>query len=74
MDREEAAARLEFPRDRWLAVIPVSLSLAVACLLVFAGLAEVVLAQRIQHFDESIRSAVHQLAFPQLTAASRPGS
>src|SRR6266478_9189442 len=71
MAREEAVERLEFPNERWLAVIPVSLSLAVACLLVFTGLAEGVLAQSIQRFDQGIRSAIHQLASPQLTAGMR---
>jgi len=71
MARAEAANNLRSPNGRWLAVIPVSLGLAIASLLLFAWLAEAVLAQRILYFDESVRSVVHQHSVPQLTACMR---
>ena len=71
MARNEAAERLEFSNSRWLAVIPVSLGLAVASLLLFAWLGEEVFSQGIQRFDERVRFAVHQLTSPPLTAAMR---
>jgi membrane-associated phospholipid phosphatase len=71
MAPDEAAERLEFSNGRWLAVIPVSLGLAAACLLLFAWLAEEVLAQGIQRFDDGVRSAVHQFSSPTLTAVMR---
>lgn len=71
MVRDEASGGLELSNGRWLAVIPVSLGLAVASLLFFAWLAEEVLAQRIQFFDDSVRAAIHQHASAPLTAAMR---
>jgi undecaprenyl-diphosphatase len=56
---------------RWLAIIPVSLGLAVGSLLLFAWLAEVVLSESVVRSDEKIRAFVHQFASPFLTHAMR---
>jgi undecaprenyl-diphosphatase len=67
MIRDRVAGRRAARDNRWLAVIPVSLVFAVISLLLFAWLAEQMLAQGIQRFDDTIRASVHQHAFPLLT-------
>lgn len=63
------AAHQRSPHTRWLAVIPVSLGLAVGSLLLFAWLAEEMLASRIQQFDITVRSNIHQHATTLLTTS-----
>jgi undecaprenyl-diphosphatase len=58
---------LRSPHTRWLAVIPVSLALGIASLLLFTWLAQEMLASRIQQFDITVRSNIHQHATPLLT-------
>ena len=57
------------PHSRWLAVIPVGLVSAIASLLLFAWLAQQMLASRIEQFDISVRSNIHQHATSQLTTS-----
>jgi undecaprenyl-diphosphatase len=52
---------------RWAAVVPVSLGLAAACLILFAWLAEEVFEGGTDQFDNAIRATVHQHAAPWLT-------
>ena len=54
--------------NRWAAVIPVSLGLAIGSLLFFAWLSEEVLASGTDRFDGSIRVAIHHHASPWLTS------
>lgn len=54
-------------QNRWAAAIPVSLGLAICCLIFFAWLSEQVLKQGTDQFDAVIRSAVQQHASPFLT-------
>ncbi len=63
------AAPLRSPHTRWLAVIPVSLGIAVASLLLFAWLAQEMLASKIQQFDITVRSDIHQHASTLLTTS-----
>src|SRR5882762_4162894 len=62
-----ASNHLRSPHGRWLAVIPVSLGLAIASLVLFAWLAQEMLQSRIQQFDTGIRSQIHQHASTALT-------
>ena len=68
---DEGTALQRSPNPRWLAMIPVSLGLAVGSLLLFAWLAEVVLSESVLRSDENIRAFVHQFASPTLTRAMR---
>jgi undecaprenyl-diphosphatase len=56
---------------RWRAVIPVSLSLSIASLVLFSWLADEVLRKHADHFDDTARSIVHDFASPALTALMR---
>ena len=56
---------------RWAAVIPVSLGLSVASLVLFSWLADEVLRKRTDRFDESVRYLIHQQSSPWLTAVMR---
>lgn len=67
----EGTAPQRSPNPRWLAMIPVSLGLAVGSLLLFAWLAEVVLSESVVRSDENIRAFIHQFASPNLTRAMR---
>ena len=68
---DEGTALQRSRNPRWLAMIPVSLGLAVGALLLFAWLAEVVLSESVLRSDENIRAFVHQFASPTLTRAMR---
>jgi undecaprenyl-diphosphatase len=57
------------PHARWLAAVPVTLTIAVASLLLFAWLAQEMLASRIQQFDITVRSNIHQHASTWLTTS-----
>jgi membrane-associated phospholipid phosphatase len=56
---------------RWPAVIPVSLGLAIASLVLFSWLADEVLRKHTDRFDDTVRSVVHAFASPALTAVMR---
>jgi membrane-associated phospholipid phosphatase len=68
---DEGTVLQRLPNPRWLAMIPVSLGLAVGCLLLFAWLAEVVLSESVVRSDENIRAFIHQFASPTLTRGMR---
>jgi undecaprenyl-diphosphatase len=68
---DEVAAPQRSANPRWLAIIPVSLGLAVGSLLLFARLAEVVLSESVVRSDEKIRAFIHQFASPSFTHAMR---
>ncbi len=57
------------PHTRWLAVVPVTLTIAIASLILFAWLAQEMLASRIQQFDITVRSNIHQHATTWLTTS-----
>ena len=63
------ATPLRSPHTRWLAVVPVTLTIAIASLLLFAWLAQEMLASRIQQFDITVRSNIHQHATTLLTTS-----
>src|ERR1700758_4680539 len=71
MAADEVAAPPRSPNPNWLAMIPVSLGLAVGSLLLFAWIAEVVLSENVVRSDEKIRASIHQFASPTLTRAMR---
>lgn len=52
-------------------MIPVSLGLAIASLLLFSWLADEIIRKGTDRFDNSIRSSVHQAASPWLTGVMR---
>jgi membrane-associated phospholipid phosphatase len=54
-----------------LRAIPISLVAAIMALMLFAWLAEEVLEAGTQHFDDSVRAAVHQHASPAVTVLMR---
>jgi len=56
---------------RWTAVIPVSLGIAIASLVLFSWLADEVLRKHTDRFDDTVRSVVHDFASPGLTALMR---
>jgi len=56
---------------RWTAIIPVSLGLAIASLILFSWLADEVLRKHTDRFDDSVRSVIHDFASPGLTALMR---
>ena len=56
---------------RWAAVIPVSLGLAIVSLVLFSWLADAVLKNGTDRFDDTVRSLIHHLASPWLTSAMR---
>ena len=56
---------------RWTAVIPVSLGLAIASLILFSWLSDEVLRKHTDRFDDTVRSVVHDFASPVLTAGMR---
>jgi len=56
---------------RWTAVIPVSLGLSIASLVLFSWLADEVLRKHTDRFDDTVRSVVHDFASPGLTALMR---
>jgi undecaprenyl-diphosphatase len=70
MARNPVAQRRS-PHTRWLAVVPVSLGLSIASLLLFAWLAQAMLANWIQQFDITVRSDIHQHATTFLTTSMR---
>ena len=63
------ATPLRSPHSRWLAAVPVTLTIAIAALLLFAWLAQGMLSTSIQHFDITIRSNIHQHATTWLTTS-----
>src|SRR4029434_5874031 len=63
------AAQHRSPHTRWLAAVPVTLTIAIASLLLFAWLAQEMLASRIQQFDITVRSNIHQHATTWLTTS-----
>ena len=71
MEVRDSSVGQEVSRQRNLAVIPVSLALAVVALLAFVWLSEEVLHNRIERFDETVRLAIHAYASPGLTAFLR---
>ena len=56
---------------RWTAVIPVSLGLSIASLVLFSWLADEVLRKHTDRFDDTVRSVVHDYASPGLTTLMR---
>jgi undecaprenyl-diphosphatase len=56
---------------RWTAVIPVSLGLSIASLVLFSWLADEVLRKHTDRFDDTVRSVIHDFASPGLTALMR---
>ena len=56
---------------RWPAVIPVSLGIAIASLVLFSWLADEVLRKHTDRFDDTVRSVIHDFASPGLTALMR---
>jgi undecaprenyl-diphosphatase len=56
---------------RWTAVIPVSLGIAIASLVLFSWLADEVLRKHTDRFDDTVRSVIHDFASPGLTALMR---
>jgi undecaprenyl-diphosphatase len=56
---------------RWTAVIPVSLGLSIASLVLFSWLADEVLRKHTDRFDDTVRSVIHDFASPGLTAVMR---
>jgi membrane-associated phospholipid phosphatase len=56
---------------RWPAVIPVSLGLSIASLLLFSWLADEVLRKHTDRFDDTVRSVIHDFASPALTDLMR---
>jgi undecaprenyl-diphosphatase len=71
MEVRDSSVGQEVSRQRNLAVIPVSLALAVVAVLAFVWLSEEVLHNRIERFDETVRLAIHAHASPGLTAFLR---
>lgn len=55
----------------WASVIPVSLGLAIASLLLFSWLADEIIRKGTDRFDNSIRLLIHQAASPWLTEVMR---
>jgi undecaprenyl-diphosphatase len=56
---------------RWPAIIPVSLGLSIASLLLFSWLANEVLRKHTDRFDDAVRSVIHDFASPVLTDVMR---
>jgi undecaprenyl-diphosphatase len=56
---------------RWPAIIPVSLGLSIACLVLFSWLANEVLRKHTDRFDDAVRSVIHDFASPVLTEVMR---
>jgi undecaprenyl-diphosphatase len=56
---------------RWAAVIPVSLGLSIAALVLFSWLADEVLRKHTDRFDDTVRSVIHDFASPGLTDLMR---
>lgn len=71
MDGEEVSIGQDFSNHRGLAVIPVSLGVAVAALLLFVWLFDEVLHSGTEHFDLWIRLGIHAHASPDLTEFMR---
>jgi undecaprenyl-diphosphatase len=71
MPRSAASGRLPRPKRNWAAIIPVSLGLSIASLLLFSFLADQVIQQGTDHFDNGVRSLIHLAASPWLTAVMR---
>jgi membrane-associated phospholipid phosphatase len=67
------AAASQSPRTKWTwaSVIPVSLGLAIASLLLFSWLADEILRQGTDRFDNGVRSLIHHAASPWLTSVMR---
>jgi membrane-associated phospholipid phosphatase len=65
--RVESGSRLP-GYNRWAAVIPVSLAVAVGSLIFFAWLSEEMRERATDRFDSAVRFAIHQHASPWLTA------
>jgi undecaprenyl-diphosphatase len=58
-------------KRNWAAVIPVSLGLAIASLLLFSWLANEILRRGTDRFDANIRNLIHLAAAPWLTSLMR---
>jgi membrane-associated phospholipid phosphatase len=71
MPRSAAPGRQARPKRNWAAIIPVSLGLSIASLLLFSFLADQVLQQGTEHFDHGVRSLIHLAASPWMTAVMR---
>lgn len=71
MQTDEKSSGPGAPASQSIAIIPISLALAVAALLLFVGLSQEVLRSGTDRFDESIRAAVHAHASPALTGFFR---
>jgi len=70
MSRLQRPAR-QLLNKRWTAVIPVSLGLPIAPLVLFSCLADQVLRKHTDRFDDTVRSVIHDFASPGLTAVMR---
>lgn len=71
MPRLAASATSPRGSTTWASVIPVSLGLAIASLLLFSWLADEIIRKGTDRFDNSIRSLIHQAASPWLTGVMR---
>jgi len=70
MSRLQRPAR-QLLNKRWTAVIPVSLGLSIASLVLFSWLADEVLRKHTDRFDDTARSVIHDFASPGLTGLMR---
>ena len=70
MSRFERPER-QLLNKRWTAVIPVSLGLSIASLVLFSWLAGEVLRKHTDRFDDTVRSVIHDYASPGFTALMR---
>jgi len=70
MSRLQRPAR-QLINKRWPAIIPVSLGVAIASLILFSWLAGEVLRKHTDRFDDTVRSVIHDFASPGLTALMR---
>lgn len=71
MRTDEKSSGQAAPASQSIAIIPISLALAIVALLLFVGLSQEVLRSGSDRFDESIRAAVHAHASPALTSFFR---
>jgi undecaprenyl-diphosphatase len=70
MSRLQRPAR-QLLHKRWTAIIPVSLGLSIASLILFSWLADEVLRKHTDRFDDTVRSVIHDFASPGVTAVMR---
>jgi|SRR5215469_2084974 len=71
MQMDEKSSGQAASAEPSIAIIPISLALAVVALLLFVGLSEEILRTGTDGFDQAIRAAVHAHSSPALTAFFR---